>query len=224
MALCQTGQTRLEIANSILATLARPAPPSGLRLHQRSPAREQAPENIAVLKALARRRRTPRQPHLLPPSAQRPYDQPSSKPTSPKNEPLSDHSDGRSGLALVPLSLPPGGRHPRKASCSPRLAPAERLSDRPGLARLRRLPLERPYARCVDKHDDKAIDFLRLSYLSTADQYITVFREVTHTLYGRDIPYVLLLHIGAFDAKMLPDLIDLLPSPRLHLHNRSPKR
>ncbi len=67
-----------------------------------------------------------------------------------------------------------------------------------------------PYARCADKHNDKAIDFLRLSYLSTADQYITVFREVTHTLYGRDIPYVLLLHIGAFDAKMLPDLIDLL--------------
>ena len=66
-----------------------------------------------------------------------------------------------------------------------------------------------PYARCVDKHDDKAIDTLRASYLSTADQYITVFRELTHTLYGRDIPYVLLLHVGAFDAKMLPDLITL---------------
>ncbi len=66
-----------------------------------------------------------------------------------------------------------------------------------------------PYARCVAKHDDKAIDFLRISYLSTADQYIVTFREVTHTLYGRDIPYVLLLHIGAFDAKMLPDLIAL---------------
>ncbi len=69
-----------------------------------------------------------------------------------------------------------------------------------------------PYARCVDKHDDKAIDSLRTTYLSTADQYITVFRDLTHTLYGRDIPYVLLLHIGAFDAKMLPDLIALLRS------------
>ena len=39
--------------------------------------------------------------------------------------------------------------------------------------------------------------------------YITVFRETTHTLYGRDIPYILLMHVGAFDAKMLPDLIDL---------------
>jgi peptidoglycan/xylan/chitin deacetylase (PgdA/CDA1 family) len=66
-----------------------------------------------------------------------------------------------------------------------------------------------PYARCVAKQDDKAIETLRASYLATADEYITVFRELTHTLYGRDIPYVLLLHIGAFDAKMLPDLIDL---------------
>ena len=50
---------------------------------------------------------------------------------------------------------------------------------------------------------------LRTTYLATADKYITVFRDLTHTLYGRDIPYVLLLHIGAFDARMLPDLIDL---------------
>jgi peptidoglycan-N-acetylglucosamine deacetylase len=66
-----------------------------------------------------------------------------------------------------------------------------------------------PYARCVAKQDDKAIEILRATYLATADEYITVFRELTYTLYGRDIPYVLLLHIGAFDAKMLPDLIDL---------------
>jgi len=66
-----------------------------------------------------------------------------------------------------------------------------------------------PYARCVAKKDEKTIEGLRASYLATADQYIRVFEDLTHTLYGRDIPYVLLMHIGAFDAKMLPDLIDL---------------
>ncbi len=66
-----------------------------------------------------------------------------------------------------------------------------------------------PYARCVAKQDERSIEALRASYLATADQYITVFRDLTHTLYGRDVPYVLLMHIGAFDAKMLPDLIDL---------------
>jgi peptidoglycan-N-acetylglucosamine deacetylase len=69
-----------------------------------------------------------------------------------------------------------------------------------------------PYARCVAKHDDEAIEALRASYLATADQSITVFRDLTHTLYSRDISYVLLLHIGAFDAKMLPDLIALFRS------------
>ena len=32
---------------------------------------------------------------------------------------------------------------------------------------------------------------------------------MSNILYGRDIPYVLLMHIGAFDAKMLPQLITL---------------
>ena len=66
-----------------------------------------------------------------------------------------------------------------------------------------------PYARCVAKQDEKSIEALRVSYLATADQYVTVYRDLTHTLYGRDIPYVLLMHVGAFDAKMLPDLIEL---------------
>jgi peptidoglycan/xylan/chitin deacetylase (PgdA/CDA1 family) len=64
-----------------------------------------------------------------------------------------------------------------------------------------------PYARCVAKHDDKSIEYLRKSYLATADQYASVFRQLSHMVYGRDVPYVLLLHIGAFDAKMLPELV-----------------
>ena len=67
-----------------------------------------------------------------------------------------------------------------------------------------------PYARCSAKKDTAAIAELEKTYLATADQYIGVFRDLTHQLYGRDIPYVLLLHIGAFDARMLPQLIALL--------------
>lgn len=66
-----------------------------------------------------------------------------------------------------------------------------------------------PYARCMAKHDDASIAWLQQSYLDTADQYFTLFRQMSNTLYGRDIPYVLLMHIGAFDAKMLPNLIAL---------------
>jgi peptidoglycan/xylan/chitin deacetylase (PgdA/CDA1 family) len=67
-----------------------------------------------------------------------------------------------------------------------------------------------PYARCSEKHNVKEIAWLHDSYLAAADGSITQFRGFTHELYGRDIPYVLLLHIGPFDAKMLPELIALL--------------
>ena len=69
-----------------------------------------------------------------------------------------------------------------------------------------------PYARCVAKHDDASIKQLHDLYLSTADQFIPVYRTLSKEAYGRDIPYVLLLHIGAFEARMFPELIALYHS------------
>ncbi len=66
-----------------------------------------------------------------------------------------------------------------------------------------------PYARCMAKHDTAAVTYLETSYLATADEFIGVFRGLSKQLYGRDIPYVLLMHVGAFDARMLPRLIAL---------------
>ena len=66
-----------------------------------------------------------------------------------------------------------------------------------------------PYARCAAKGDQQAIGELHDTYLAAADQYIRVYRQLSHTLYGRDTRYVLLMHIGAFDARMLPELIAL---------------
>ena len=66
-----------------------------------------------------------------------------------------------------------------------------------------------PYARCMAKHDDAAVTSLEHSYLSVAGEFIGVFRTLSQKLYGHDIPYVLLLHVGAFDARMLPRLIAL---------------
>jgi peptidoglycan/xylan/chitin deacetylase (PgdA/CDA1 family) len=65
------------------------------------------------------------------------------------------------------------------------------------------------YARCAAKKDEAAVASLHDSYLATADEYITYSRTLSQRLYGRDIPYVLLLHVGAFDARMLPELIGL---------------
>ena len=69
------------------------------------------------------------------------------------------------------------------------------------------------YGRCTAMPDTparaKAIQSLHDSYLATADTFIGYGRELSKRVYKRDIPYVLLLHIGAFDAKMLPELIGL---------------
>ncbi|HLH08768.1 MAG TPA: GDSL-type esterase/lipase family protein [Terriglobales bacterium] len=69
-----------------------------------------------------------------------------------------------------------------------------------------------PYARCVAKGDTVSIDLLEKSYLQAADDSIRNYRELSHKLLGRDIPYVLLMHVGAFDARMLPRLLDLYKS------------
>ncbi len=66
-----------------------------------------------------------------------------------------------------------------------------------------------PYARCLARHDQGAVQQLHDTYLATADEYMRVYRELAQRLYGHDVPYVLLMHVGAFDAHMLPELIAL---------------
>lgn len=66
-----------------------------------------------------------------------------------------------------------------------------------------------PYARCRAKGDTTAIALLESSYLAAADDNISRYREMSQKAVGRDIPYVLLMHLGAFDAEMLPKLLAL---------------
>ena len=66
-----------------------------------------------------------------------------------------------------------------------------------------------PYARCVAKNDAAAIARLDTAYLDAAVAAITYSRTMARALYGHDIPYVLLMHVGACDARMLPRLLKL---------------
>ncbi|MBJ7483227.1 polysaccharide deacetylase family protein [Brevundimonas sp.] len=65
-----------------------------------------------------------------------------------------------------------------------------------------------PYARCADKGDAEAIERLEASFLASARTSLIQARARSKAALGRDIPYVLLMHIGAFDARMLPKLLD----------------
>lgn len=64
-----------------------------------------------------------------------------------------------------------------------------------------------PYARCADKRDLAGIAALEASYLAFARETLLSAREMSQALYGRQIPLVLLMHVGAFDAHMMPALL-----------------
>jgi peptidoglycan-N-acetylglucosamine deacetylase len=66
------------------------------------------------------------------------------------------------------------------------------------------------YARCSANNDQKSIEWLRASYLDTASKYIDLNRELSKMLFGRDINYVLLMHLGSFSSTILPNALDLL--------------
>ena len=69
-----------------------------------------------------------------------------------------------------------------------------------------------PYARCSAASNQAAIAHLDQMYLAAAREAIDYYRGLSHQLYRRDIPYVVLLHDSAFEARMLPQLIALYRS------------
>jgi len=69
-----------------------------------------------------------------------------------------------------------------------------------------------PFARCSAARNDKAVAELERTYLQAATEGIAFARQLSDKLYGRDIPYVVLLHESPFEARMLPRLIGLYRS------------
>ena len=66
-----------------------------------------------------------------------------------------------------------------------------------------------PYARCMAKGEAATVARMETAYLAAAEGELARSRAMAHALLGRDIPYVLLMHLGAFDARMLPRLLAL---------------
>jgi peptidoglycan/xylan/chitin deacetylase (PgdA/CDA1 family) len=73
-----------------------------------------------------------------------------------------------------------------------------------------------PYARCVAKHDDAAIHELEEAYLDAARASIALSAQTETAQFGKTPPDILLMHIGAFDAHMLPRLIHLYKQAGFH--------
>jgi peptidoglycan/xylan/chitin deacetylase (PgdA/CDA1 family) len=68
------------------------------------------------------------------------------------------------------------------------------------------------YARCMAKADKASLQGLRHLYLKSVRENLASSRNEAKTLYGRDIPYVLLMHVSAMSAKMMPQVIAIYRS------------
>ena len=64
-----------------------------------------------------------------------------------------------------------------------------------------------PYVRCVVKKDDAAVAALEAGYLKAAADDLSDRKAMSQAALGRSVPLVLLMHVGALDARMLPRLL-----------------
>lgn len=65
------------------------------------------------------------------------------------------------------------------------------------------------YFRCLARNDAAGVAELEESFLQAARIGAIRARAAALAAHGGDIPYVLLMHVGAFDARMLPRLLAL---------------
>lgn len=65
------------------------------------------------------------------------------------------------------------------------------------------------YARCSAKNDATEITMLQALYLKSARENLAASRDNARVLYGRDVPLVLLMHVSALSARMMPQVISL---------------
>jgi peptidoglycan-N-acetylglucosamine deacetylase len=63
------------------------------------------------------------------------------------------------------------------------------------------------YVRCLSKHDEKSIAWLKKSYLEQSSNALIISHELSQLLFNRDIKNILLIHINAMSADMLDDLL-----------------
>ena len=73
------------------------------------------------------------------------------------------------------------------------------------------------WARCSWKGSRETLRQLETLYLQSARENVLVARQTAHDLYGRDIPYVLLMHVSAMSAHMMPQVIHLYGSAGFRL-------
>jgi len=65
------------------------------------------------------------------------------------------------------------------------------------------------YLRCLAPGREAGLPALDSAYLENVREAASRSRTLSRALYGRDIPYVLLTHIGVFNARMMPRVLEV---------------
>ena len=65
------------------------------------------------------------------------------------------------------------------------------------------------YARCRASGDAPGLEALERAYLENVRESARRARALSRALYGRDVPYVLLTHVSAFNARIMPRVLAL---------------
>jgi peptidoglycan/xylan/chitin deacetylase (PgdA/CDA1 family) len=201
------GETRLEVADKIIAALkAAGAPPiygfvNGVRL-------EQEPASAPVLDAW-RAAGFPLGNHTWTHASLNAVSVPDFETEIAKNEALLKDKMGEGDWRWFRYPFLAEGDRPEK-----RAAIRSFLADRGYRVAAVTMSFSdyaynEPYARCMAKGDQAEIARMEASWLEGAARALDADRTMSTALYGREIPYVLLMHIGAFDARMLPLLLEL---------------
>ncbi len=65
------------------------------------------------------------------------------------------------------------------------------------------------YARCVAVRDHASIERMKTTFLDAAKAALAWSTQVSARLFDRQVKHILLLHLGAFDAVMLDELLSM---------------
>lgn len=65
----------------------------------------------------------------------------------------------------------------------------------------------RPYAKYMREHNDQAIAKLKQDYITQALDALASAHNISKDLFHRDVENIMLVHIGAFEAMMMDDLL-----------------
>ena len=126
-----------------------------------------------------------------------------------KNEPLLEKPGGASDWRWFRYPFLDEGKDEAQRTAARAVLAKHNYRDRRRDHGFLRLGLDRTLCSLPGEARSAAVKMLERLYLQAARENADAVKENARKLYGRDIPYVLLMHVSALSARMMPQLVQL---------------